>query len=409
METLRTLINSPHEEWPKFSGRRKKVVFEYMVTPELIKQMTGYTKLFKKTTVRGDIIQKPSTTVALIYVVINHRTKKFHVGYTTNKLFTFVKLNLHQRNMRNSNVFEYMGGRSVEGIVFRALEFYRFKNRGELNKRKEAIARRYEKQYVQGELPTQKGGQETRMELPRQVLQDFAHKLQPIKGYIYIIRHRDDGQCYIGYYHRQASLRRLLEVLANEPKLMEAVRKYGPDAFGLEYIEKQTVNSDLELMIRTDYYRLLNNSVGNGFNVKYEFMGSPTLFGDVFRDNQKRVVVKQLFAQIQWRVAERDFKDVQTPYGYVFEVKNRKTGQRYFDYAHGRSLREVALSLYETAAQCSKKAGKLHRALAYQPVGNFRWKIVRAKEMDNFNVRLADETQALIAKYRTVDRGYNEP
>lgn len=417
MDFLKSLINSPHEERPKGFEGRQKAKFSYEITQELIDNMMEYTRVFNKLKKKdpkeihnAKIIRRPNDNIAVIYVASNKRTGNKYVGYTTNKLYTFIKLNLHKRNLGEETIFSYFSDTNLKNITFQALEFIKYDFRKDIFKRKEFYKRKYEGQFGGNDDDDPDSLYDKRISVFIDVFKKYKNKFIPYSGFIFVLENKDNNKAFVGGVNEKIDKDEIIEILKRKEKISHAIKKYGEESFDLKYIEKYNAACSLDFNMRVDYVKMSYDAVSNGYNDGYLVEDSPVLFDRNLPTRTRERLMRKFFLILQKAIMEKEMKDpyeYNKMYGYVYEIKNKRNGKRFFSHSHGKTLKDIVRDMYKEAIKGNIKQNKMLKALSLEPFENFRFKIIRSKNKSDFRVSLAGEVQDLIIKYNSVENGYN--
>ena len=100
-------------------------------------------------------------------------------------------------------------------------------------------------------------------------MQTQALQLRPY-GYIYKLTNKINGKCYIGQSINKPEKCRWLNYrrlnCKGQPKLYNALKKYGPDNFTYEIVETGFNKDNLDFL--EDTYEIWCNSIDNGYNIR---------------------------------------------------------------------------------------------------------------------------------------------
>jgi hypothetical protein len=422
IELLKEIINKNKEyrptnidNWDDGIIKSDKI---YEITDDLIKLMQNYSKIYKqiKNYIDDKIITRYNDKIAIIYLAENVKTHEKYVGYTTYKLFTLIKLNIHQLNIGEDNVFSNFTEKDIRWITFRLLEFIKFENRKEIFERKKYYMDHYYKNIIVSADEKSDNDDDflfkARMKIYFDIIVKFKNKLNTFTGYIFALVNKENKKIFIGGFPNKISLKDIINILKsqNNKKFIEDFDEYNEDAFELKNIEKYKAYTKIDFILRIDYLKIKYSTIQNGYNSDLIFEDSQILFADLITNVQKKYIEKKLFPMIQKLFFEKDFRDntdYKNIYGFVYEIFNKRDKKRYFAYIINKSLKDVISDLYDGIIKKSEKYNKIQRAFLENPFYDFEFNIIKIKTEDDVNIDLKTEADLLIAKYDTINNGYN--
>lgn len=471
MDKLSKIMNFNTEFRPSENNDKWKVVknnndeykvmrrmLKYQIDDDLVRLMHDYTKVYKSVYFdnpkRNKIIKKYSDDIALIYIMDNKKTGDAYVGYTTSPLITFIKMNIHKKNIGESSIFDHFPKlKNLTDITFELLEYVLFISRSDIYDRKKYWQRKllddfedltiddldtedlYEYMNMNkinefdnlintedAELYNQ------RLELFYDVFKPLASKFTPVKGYIYKIQNAKTKRIFIGGDEfvdilkdtdditNEHLLKKIKhKVLKNtvdthNNKIIHDLKKYGERMFKCKIIERYNAKSPFDFMLRIDYHKLLNKAIDDGYNMDYCLSESTGLFAKSLTAKIKERLQRSMFLKMNQYLIEKNLKD-DTNYtdvvGFVYEIKNIKNTKRYISYVHNTTLKDKILSFYDAAIAGNVKRSKILKIFAEEPYFKFKYSILLIKRNNDVAIDLKNEADKLIQKYNTVEDGYN--
>ena len=434
LELLKSIINSNNEFRPTPTDKRwKQVINEeyhvmkssinYEVPKKLVKLMKKYSKIYNslKTEEKDDIIDKYDDNIAIIYLLENDKTMERYVGYTTNPLFTFIKLNMHKDNIGEENVFDNFGNNEYNNFTFEIVEYVKYNTRKDIFQRKRVALAKYINKTIEKAIDESKKPNvdyldkiyDKRMDIFYEVLGGQVSQFKSFFGYIYKIRNLKNNKVFIGGYHRLLSKKTLLDMLTKSDDLLELIhdiKKYGRRNISMNIIEKYDAKTMFDFLLRIDYHKIKQDSIENGYNKGFSIDESELLFDQRLLTSKRNILKKRLFLKIQKHLFEKNFKDdniYDNVYGYVYQIQNKKSKKRYIATVYNKKLKNIVIKMYNSALKGNVKHSKILKALEEETYNSFTFKILKVKKMDDQRIDLEDETANYIAKYDTINNGYN--
>lgn len=409
---------------------------QYNINDHLIKKMELFTKMYSKIPdiEQYEIIKKFEDNVAIIYVAEDEKKGTKYVGFTTNPLLTFIKFNLHKRNLEERDVFENFESQNPKDIIFKVLEYVKYEDKMDIivrrrywksklisevaeKKRKERLKQDKEERSETSVDPEELVEQffEDRMELFYSVLEDYEGGFRPFTGHIYVFRNPEEKKEFIGGFERKTTKDKFIEMIidfAESGDLINDINKYGKQDFQFREIEKFKARSPFDFMLRLDFWKLKKDTLNNGYNTKLSMEESEKLFSKDFPSRHQKVLERNFFLKIQRYLFIRDFKDeinYENIFGFVYEIKNKEEKKRYFASSFQRTLKDTMIEMYDKALDGNVKHNRILKALMEYPYESFEFKIIKIKKMDDTSLDLNLETENLIGKFKTRDErfGYN--
>ncbi len=435
IELLKDIINSNKEfrptsndsGWKKLDDKKYLVMSSsknYEITNKLINLMKKYTNIYKTLTgnAKDDVIKKYDDNIAIIYLLENDKTSSRYIGYTTNPLYIFIKLNLHKHNLDEDNVFDNFDENDLTNFTFEIVEYIKYSNRNDILERKRHYYKKLVKKDKTEEIVDTKMDKrdklldkiyDKRMDIFFELLGGQVSKFKSFKGYIYKITNGKKNKSFIGGYHRKLTKKKLLDILFKNKALSEFkrdIKKYGRRNFDLELIDEYDAKTIFDFLLRLDFFKIKNDTIDSGYNQGYSLDESELLFGQRLLTRKKNIVARNLFLKIQKYLFEENYEDnnnYNNLYGFVYQIKHKKNHKRYISYAHINELKKIVTDMYDNAIKGNVKHSKILKAFEEEPYDSFTFKIVKKKKMDDQKIDLEDEANTLIIKYNTIDSGYN--
>jgi hypothetical protein len=241
-----------------------------------------------------------------------------------------------------------------------------------------------------------------RMKVFFDVFNHFFNQFTKMVGYIYKLQHKITKKVFIGGYDTKVDIS---DILRNEK-----VVGHKQDEFDFMVIDTYYSKSHIDFMFRIDYYKLLYNSIDNGFNTDYCLQESSILFAPRMHTRTRTNLQKTLFLKINRYLVEhklQDDTDYENIYGFVYQIKNINDGKRYIACAHTSTLKTAILKLYDSVSNIAAKYNKILQVLTEEPYYNFVYSILVIKTTDDTTINIQDATDKLISKFDTINNGYN--
>lgn len=461
MQKLIAIINNPPENKPHHNDKRwrksnniKNIYVipgkkKYRITDSLIELMKRYSKLYEDNINNindSKIIHKKSKDIAVIFKLINRRTNEKYIGYTTNNLITYIKLNLHLRNIGQPNIFDSFNVSNLTDLKFKMLEYVKFKKRKDLIQRKLYYKNKYKKVFA----PIKRRVSRTpvikvnntgtkskntkvksaellklekdidqeelynkRMDVFYNVFNKFKNYYESFTGYIYLLKNKKNHLCLIGGTKKKVDKKEfVIKMLKNNNMKLEEDLK-NKDPFSFKLIEKFKAKCEWDFMLRLDFLKLKYNSISRGYNSNLTMPESENLFSNIFPTRLREETQKILFLQIQKDLFNKNFHDkdkskYQNIYGFIYMIENKVNRKKYFaHYMGGGTLKDVIMELYNKAAEPNIKHNKILKVLAEEPFYDFDFQIIKIKKHSDMSIDLKDETDKLIEEFDTINNGYN--
>lgn len=434
IERLSKIINTDneyrpprnHKDWVYVKSSKYQVmkkVLKYEITDDLIDVMKKYTKIYKSvlSNRKNKIIDKFEDNIALIYLLENKKTKKVYIGYTTNSLFTFLKLNLHKNNMKEENIFDYFSYKKLTDFKIKLLEYVHYESIGNVRRRK---------RFWQGKLLEDYGQvneddiydssisdsdefeminiklYKKRMDFFWDIFKPLRSKFKSFKGYIYRVINLDNEKVFI-YGSKKEDLK--LDKIVKTNAILEKEYAKNKDNFKKEIIDKYLAKSIYDFMLRIDFYKLLNDSVDTGYNLGYCLEESKDLFSKRLGTRTRDRIMRKLFLKMNRYLVNKNLVDdnYNKIFGFVYQIKNKNNCKRFFSYAYETKLKDIILRFYDNAIENIVKHSKIMKVLSEEPYYNFEFSIVVIKKRTDNSTNIEAEAEKLIEKYDTLNNGYN--
>ena len=165
-------------------------------------------------------------------------------------------------------------------------------------------------------------------------------------------------------------------------------------------------------MLRIDFWKLKKDTINKGYNSSLSIEESEQMFSRDFPSRFQKVVERNFFLKIQRHIFNTKFEDevdYENIFGFVYLIKNKENGKRYYGSVYQKTLKDVVLEMYGKALEGNVKHNRILKALMENPYTAFEFKIVVTKSPDDTKIDLLRETERLIVKYNTRDEesGYN--
>lgn len=438
--------------WEPVPDKEYKIIKDtnyYNITSDLIKMMEKYTKIYNtlNDTTR-DLIINPTNNhnIATVYIAENDTTAEKYVGYTTNPMTTFIRLNIHSYNLDQESVFdnfEYSTDFNknkkfnLTDFSFETIEYVKYNNRQDILDRK----RQYTKTYVNNNEPspsstspknkilidTNKIAKSTkddsidklynkRIDIFYDILRPQEKQFKPFVGYIYDLNLNNNNNknanksFIIGYNHKLSKKFVFDQLSESDTSISKDIQDLGRKDYTLTLLETFHSKSMYDLLFRTDYWIIKKDSIANGYNHKYNMSESEILFGPNLLTRRKNQVSRSIFLNIQKFLLNKNFDDnldYTDIYGMIYQIQNKKTKERFISYAYNKKFKNILLDYYNTALKGNIKKNKLLKALMEIPYDDFTYSILKIKNMDDKKIDILDETEKLVSRFKTVDKGYN--
>lgn len=447
MDIMKKIINKNNEFRPTKNDKRWRIKNDikimkctkyYEIDMKLIKLINKYTEIYKKVKDerKYDIIDKIDDNVAIIYLVENDITGEKYIGYTTNPLYIFIKLNIHQFNLNNENVFDNFDyadnidhsndpNKYLMNFTFEIIEYVLYSDRRDLLERKKHYKKIYSTTRDKLEkilIDAMKGGSkmdkmdklyEKRIPIFFEIIGSQIAKFESFKGYIYKLKNIKNKKVFICGYHKKLTKKILLKILNNKDNLKSIkrdIKKYGRRNFKLELVETHNAKSFYDFLFRIDFLKIKHKSLSDGYNEDYSIGESKLLFGKRLATGKKRKLTRSLFLKIQMYLFENNFEDnndYKNIYGFVYQIRNEIDKKRFISYSHMTTIKRIVLGMYQNAIKGNVKHSKILKALEENTWDTFTYKILKKKSMDDTKISLDVYAEKMIKKYNTVDNGYN--
>ncbi len=439
-ELLRNIINNNTEfrpigndsQWSKESDKEYYTMSSskhYSINEKLVKIMEKYSKLNK---LNKDLVDKKDDGIAIIYLMENDKSGEKYVGYTTNPLFTFIKLNIHKYNIDQDNVFDNFDNPdsiNLTDFSFEIVEFIKYKKRANILERKKMYTKRFIKSKIEKSKVVEDGNQngggkkktvdpldkiyDKRMDIFFELLGAQVSKFKSFVGYVYMLENTSNHKKFIGGYHKKLTKKNLVSILLKNKSLEDLkadMKRYGRRSFEFTIIEKYDAKTTFDFLLKIDFFKIKHDSIKNGYNQGFSLEESEDLFSQRLLTRKKRIMSRNIFLKIQKYLFEKNFKDptkYDDLYGFVYQIQHKKTKMRYFAYTHLNKLKNIIIGLYNQALQGNVKHSKILKVLEEETYESFTFKIIKKKKMDDHKVSLEDEMEKFIIQYDTINNGYN--
>jgi len=431
---LSEIINSSSEK-PRLNDKRWIVTGtskykimqgrnKYIIDDDMIKDIDLYSEIYMSIPNIDlfPVLEKDLPEIAIIYLAKVHRKQDSYIGYTTHSLLTFIKLNIHKKNVKEVNIFDNFIGIDIRDIRFSVLEFVNYKTKKDIFERK-----KYHKSVHFNKNPSQTGGQskctainvskedklyEKRIDVYYDVFNKFKERFTPFKGYIYKITCIPNKRSFIGGAKKDTDLIEYLKSIHEDnDNLKKDLEMYPLKKFKLEMLEKYDANSPFDMMLRVDYLKMVNNSILEGYNRGYCLDESEKLFKDRVQTKTKNLIKKNFFLYIQRYLFNKyyvDSNNYNNTDGYIYLIKNKNNNKMFYGCAYGETIKDVILCKYNKALEGRiHKKNKLITAISYEPYTNFDISIVKKRLVGDNNIDLNKGARALIKIHDTINNGYN--
>lgn len=391
----------------------------YVVDDNLVTKMDKYSELYME--IPGadmfNIVKIESPNIAIIYIAKVFRKKDYYIGHTMHSLLTFIKLNIHKKNIREVNVYDNFPGIDITDIRFQILEFINFKYKRDIAERE----RYYKELHKQDKKPIKKEDSphiskedrlyEKRVEIFYEVFNIYKDLFKPFKGNIYELRCSVNDKKFIGGIKKKITLIDFLKTIYEDnEELYEDLKKYPLKKFSLRLLEEYEAYSPFDLMLRIDYNKLNNNTIERGYNKSLCMEVSSKIFKNRIQTKAKELAKKKFFIHIQRYLFRRDYvddNDYTDVEGYIYQIKHKQDNKRYFNYVYGKKIKEVVLEIYEKALHGNLRYDKIATAFSEEPYDIFDINIIKKKLVGDTNIDIFKGVEGLKRKYDTVNTGYN--
>ena len=434
----------PHGDYHIITSKHHK---KYRITESLYKQMHDFSNVYRqanekledkgKIKINGDHKDK----IATVYLLQDKESDYKYIGYTTNSFVSFIKLNMHNLNIAEDNVFDNFGFTSgstgnsdLSNCEFRVLEYVKYNGRADINSRCEVYKDEYFgnssntppnptgtlldndndlDKFMKVENCVTEKMLQSRMDVFYGALGKYNSMFSPFKGYIYEIHNKKNNKKFIGGYREELLKKEVLDLIVKKTdnsRIKNDICRYGRRTFDVKLIEEYNAKTPFDFMLRIDYLKTRDDTIDGGYNMDYCLEESQDLFKKRLSTSKKDQITRSFFLKIQRLIFNKDFKDqldYADIYGYTYQIKNKKNGKRYIAYTHGKTLKQVIKKLYNDAGKGNVKHNKILIALSAEPFEDFHFKIKKIKTHDDYKTDLHDEAEKLVRKYNTITDGYN--
>jgi hypothetical protein len=444
---LITIINSLDEFRPSPTDKRWKKkdgleimqgTIQYNINDHLIKKMELYTSIYKKIpdVENCDIIKKFNDQIAIIYEAEDEKRGTKYIGFTGNPLLTFIKFNLHKRNMGLRDIFENFQIDDPKDISFRVLEYVKYNDNMDI-----IVRRRYWKTKLIDDVAAKRRKEreerdekndddtessvdpeelveqfyEERMELFYEVFDDFETDFRPFVGHIYSFKQKEEDKEFIGGFERKMTKDKFIDLLykfGDYEKIADDLTKYTKQGFQFREIEKYKARSPFDFMLRLDFWKLKRDTINKGYNSKLSMDESEKLFSRDFPSRHQKVLERNFYVKIQQHLFIKNYTDdhdYDNIFGFIYEIKHKEDDKRFFGTAFQKTLKDIVIELYDKSLEGNIKHNKILKILMEDRYGDFEFNVIKIKTMDDTSLDLVLETEKLITEYKTRedDYGYN--
>ncbi len=442
----------PYEDYFIITNKHQK---KYRITESLSKQMHDFSNIYKQSIENVDnkgkikINNNNKDNIATIYLLQDKESDYKYIGYTTYSLVDFIKLNMHNLNIGENNVFDNFGfdfNSDLLNCEFRVLEYVKYNTRFNVNSRCEVYKDEYfgnssdalsgtpdndldkftkKEIFLSGRMRCSAESHvkiencvvekmlQSRMDVFFEALGKYSSIFSPFKGYIYEIHNKKNNKKFIGGYREQLLKKEILDLIiqkTDNSRIKNDICRYGRRVFDVKLMEEYSAKTPFDFMLRIDYLKTRDDTIDGGYNMDYCLEESQDLFKKRLTTSKKDQITRSFFLKIQKLIFSRDFKDqldYTDIYGYTYQIKNKKNGKRYIAYTHGKTLKQVIKKLYNDAGKGNIKHNKILIALSEEPFEDFHFKIKKIKTYNDYKTDLHDEAEKLVQKYNTIRDGYN--
>jgi hypothetical protein len=448
IKTLSKIINSNTEYRPtnKINNTWKSVdnyhvmkkKLQYNITEDLIKLIDNFTKEYieykKISGKKENIMTKYDDKIALIYLIENIRNNKICVGYTTNPLFTFIKFNLHRLNMKETSIFDNFKYNKLSEFKIELLEYINYNTKRDINKRKQYWndklindSSSYTYSTPTSSTPTSSTTSSAilsedkyepdtkinakfynkRIDVFFNVFTPFITEFDKVIGYIYKLESKKNKRVFIGGNTDKITLDEALDKLNTNEKIVHDLKKYKKKNFKIQILEKYYAKSQIDFMLRIDYYKVVYDSVDGGYNMDYCIDESKLLFAEKLNTKVKNRIEVIFFLKINRHLIDNKLKD-STDYtdveNFVYQIKNIRNKKKYISFSNDNNsdLKQKILGLYDNAIDGNVKHSKILKAIMEEPYTNFKYSILTTNSPD-----AKEMATLLITKFDTINKGYN--
>ncbi len=406
----------------------------YKVTQKLVDYVEKYTDMYIKIhdVEMYDILKKYNDNIGIIYLLTDRVTNFKYVGFTTNSLLTFIKLNLHKYNLKEKNVFEKVNSNNnnnnnnLTDLEFRLLEFVKYKDKADIISRKDTYQDILDNSETVKETTTSDKQTtiinnnninnseffDRRMDVFYDIFDNFKNSFKEFQGFIYVIKNKLNNKKFIGGVEKEMTKSQFINTVVkfnSSQEFMDDLKKNGPEGFIYGLLEKYKADSFFDFMLRVDYFKITLKSLDQ-YNTSFNMDESEKLFKKDFPTRAKMQVQKNFFIKIQKLLFLKNIKDsldYTNTYGFVYMIENKKNSMKYIGYALNTTLKNAVSELYDKALKDNIKHNKILRVLMEEPYDRFRFKILKVKTMTDTSVDLKGDVSKYIAKYDTIKKGYN--
>lgn len=437
-DTNKPSVNS--SRWKRIHDRRYKIVKgnkHFRVSEDLIRIIDRFTDICVKLKLDEndvlDMLPSPKDSIGTVYLLENDNSDNRCVLYTKYPLLTTIKLNMHKFNNNQDSFFDNFDDDDLRNFSFEVIEYVKYTDRKDLLERKKAHQALFEsdnyiynrantnntetKETIVGGLvkPVQSKEEidkmyEKRIPIVMDVINQQHKQFRPFIGFIYKIQNIRNKRVFVLGMPEETSRTRIMDMIGDRSdRLQYDIERFGRRSFDVRLIETFHATTVFDFMFRVDYQRTKLDSLNKGYNDSYAIEESELLYGPNLLTRKRNQLTRSLFIKMQKYLFEkhlRDSTDYKDVYGFIYQINHRRSKKRFIGYAHNSRLKKAVMEHYDKALDGNVKQNKILKALSEEPYDSFSFTVMK-KMKHGESMDLHGETEKLIERYDTVEKGFN--
>lgn len=405
---------------PEYKVFRNNInVIEYTITNKLIKEVEKYTDVYKKLDDpdKDLIIDRFNDNVGIIFMAKNELNERKYVGNTIIPLISYIKLNLHKRNLNKYNVFDNLiddpnnhdlsvQRQHLKNINFKVIEYIKYNNNRDVHERTNYWKEKYMKKSMIP-FPEEDAIYQKRITTFTDTL--IKNKQNSFTGYIFFLRNRRNRKMFIGGLEKKITKDELMGLLKNK-EFNNDIDEFGKKSFEFAIFDEYDAKSKYDFMLRIDFYKSRLDTIKNGYNSGYNMAESEILWKKNLPTRARERLQHKFFLMMQKKLFEKNFvdnNDYTDIYSFVYQIQHKKNKMKYISVNTKGTLKDSIINLYKKGIKKNVKNDKIIKALGEEPYDKFTFKILKKKSYEDFNMDIGGEAEKLISKWNTIGLGYN--
>jgi hypothetical protein len=365
-----------------------------------------------------DTTDSSTDGITTIFELFNkNQPDETYIGYTKIKLPVYINLSIfkNKNNPSAETVFDnFIKPYKLTDFTFEVKEFIDSTKLAQINSRVDfyvdgGVQEFYKlPESIENEYITTEYLYDKRMDSFFLPIAGSIRHYKPIQAYIYVISNLDTNKRYVMCSPIQYDgLLELLPQIRNQ-ELMNDIKEKGVDQFNIIHEEEYIAKTPFDLMFRADFMKIKHAGI-EGYNKKFSHEESYQFMRKNLRSSLRAQFERRFFLLVQRQIFKKNFKDIDytSICGFIYQIKNKETGQRYISHAYNTTLFDVVNGMYKTAIKGNIKFDKMLKALGEVPFDNLDIKVIIAKKNDDVKMGLGNTAAQLVLKFDTINTGYN--